>query len=132
MPEATPPRFPVRAVLFWGVGLFMAVALFTFVRDVTVCWRLTSLPGIPPASCAGPQVDALEGPVMVSTKTAPTSTPEASPPEEITYPTWDGSSRINILFVGLRGGDPLDGDCPFCTDTLILVTVDPAGETPVP
>ena len=107
----------------------MAVGLFTFVRDLTVCWRLTSLPGIPPASCAGPQVDAVEGPVIVSTKTTPTSTPEADVPEEITYPTWDGASRINILFVGLRGGDPLEGDCPFCTDTLILLTVDPLSKT---
>jgi LCP family protein required for cell wall assembly len=74
-------------------------------------------------------VDAVEGPVIVSTKAAPTSTPEASVPEEITYPTWDGSSRINILFVGLRGGEPLQEDCPFCTDTLILLTVDPLSKT---
>ena len=107
----------------------MAVGLFTFVRDLTVCWRLTSLPGIPPASCAGPQVHALEGPVLVSTKAVPTSTPEVNELEDITYPTWDGSSRINILFVGLRGGEPLDGDCPFCTDTLILLTVDPLSKT---
>ena len=109
MSEAAFPRFPIRALLFWGVGLLMAAGLFTFVRDLTACWRLTSLPGIPPASCAGPQVDALEGPVFVSTKAAPTSTPEASLPEEITYPAWDGASRINILFVGLRGGEPLEG-----------------------
>jgi LCP family protein required for cell wall assembly len=31
--------------------------------------------------------------------------------------------------VGLRGGDPLEGDCPFCTDTLILLTVDPLTKT---
>ena len=131
MPEAASasPRFPIRALLFWGVGLLMAVGLFTFVRDLTVCWRLTSLPGIPPASCAGPQVEAVQGPVLVTTKAALTSTPEADELEDITYPTWDGASRINILFVGLRGGDPLEGDCPFCTDTLILLTVDPLSKT---
>ncbi len=58
-----------------------------------------------------------------------TSTPEPTLPEEIEYPTWDGGSRINILFVGLRGGDPIEGDCPFCTDTLILLTVDPITKT---
>ena len=131
MPEAASasPRFPIRALLLWGIGLLMAVGLFTFVQDLTVCWRLTSLPGIPPASCAGPQVRALDDPVIVSTKVAPTSAPEAEEVEDIAYPTWDGASRINILFVGLRGGEPLDGDCPFCTDTLILLTVDPLSKT---
>jgi LCP family protein required for cell wall assembly len=129
MPESNFSRFPIRILLFWGVALIMAVALFTSIRGLTVCWRLTSLPGIPPATCAGPQVDAVDEPVMVSTKNVPTSTPEASPPEVTTYPTWDGSSRINILFVGLRGGEPLEADCPFCTDTLILLTADPVSKT---
>ena len=131
MPEAmsVSRRFPIRLLLFLGVVSLVAVGLFTIIRDLTICWRLTSLPGIPPASCTGPQVDALEGPVFVNTKAAPTSTPEASVPDEITYPTWDGASRINILFVGLRGGEPLEGDCPFCTDTLILLTVDPLSKT---
>jgi LCP family protein required for cell wall assembly len=59
----------------------------------------------------------------------PTSTPEFLASESIQYPTWDGGSRINILFVGFRGGDPIKGDCPFCTDTLILLTVDPTTKT---
>ena len=50
-------------------------------------------------------------------------------PEDVGYPTWDGGSRINILFVGLRGGEPTEADCPFCTDTLILLTVDPITKT---
>jgi LCP family protein required for cell wall assembly len=62
-------------------------------------------------------------------KVDPTPTPEPQAPEEVEYPTWDGGSRINILFVGLRGGDPSEGDCPFCTDTLILLTVDPVAKT---
>lgn len=129
MSETGSLRLPIRALLFWAVTSIIALGLFTFVRDLTACWRLTSLPGIPPASCAGPPVDVVEGPVFATTKAAPTPTPEASVPEEITYPTWDGASRINILFVGLRGGDPLEGDCPFCTDTLILLTVDPLSKT---
>jgi LCP family protein required for cell wall assembly len=58
----------------------------------------------------------------------PTATPEPPIPA-VDYPKWDGGSRINILFVGLRGGDPLEADCPFCTDTLILLTVDPLTKT---
>jgi polyisoprenyl-teichoic acid--peptidoglycan teichoic acid transferase len=107
------------------------VGLFSFVRSFTVCWRLTSLQGIPPASCAGETVKPLETPAVSSDPNTPepTSTPEFLASEDFQYPTWDGSSRINILFVGLRGGDPIKGDCPFCTDTLILLTVDPTTKT---
>jgi LCP family protein required for cell wall assembly len=122
-------RFPIRRLVFWGLVLVMAVGLFTFVRDFTACWRLTSLPGIPPANCTNQPITSLEGPVFVTSEETVTPTPEAAVPEDIAYPTWDGGSRINILFVGLRGGDPLEGDCPFCTDTLILLTVDPLKKT---
>ena len=124
-------RFPIRSLVFWGLALIVAAGLFTFVHDFTACWTLTSLPGIAPASCTNGQATSAEGPTFVLAKgtAVPTSTPEAIVPEEIEYPAWDGASRINILFVGLRGGDPLEGDCPFCTDTLILLTVDPLKKT---
>src|SRR5215204_1730828 len=131
MPDINFGRFPIRGLVFWGLSLVMAAGLFTFVRDFTACWRLTSLPGTAPASCTNGQTASPEGPGFVLAKgtAVPTSTPEAVVPEEIEYPTWDGASRINILFVGLRGGDPTQQDCPFCTDTLILLTVDPATKT---
>jgi LCP family protein required for cell wall assembly len=124
-------RFPIRQVIFWTSALIAGVGLFMFIREFTICWRLTSLPGIPPARCAGEAISPLETPVVGDHQIVPTPTstlePEVS--EDIGYPTWDGASRINILFVGLRGGDPLEGDCPFCTDTLILLTVDPTTKT---
>jgi LCP family protein required for cell wall assembly len=131
MPKMNSPRFSIRWILFWGIALMIAAGLYLFVRGLTMCWRITALPGIPPASCAGGTVSVLETPVIVgNTKTPrPTSTPEPQISEDLDYPTWDGASRINILFVGLRGGDPIEGDCPFCTDTLILLTVDPATKT---
>jgi LCP family protein required for cell wall assembly len=124
-------RFPFRAVIFWMSTIITGVGLFIFVREFTVCWRLTSLPGIPPGRCAGEAISPLETPIVgnYQTVSTPTSTPEPEVSEDIEYPTWDGASRINILFVGLRGGDPLEADCPFCTDTLILLTVDPATKT---
>jgi LCP family protein required for cell wall assembly len=131
-PESDAQPFPIRAFIFWALVLVGVVGLFRFTRDVTTCWRLTALPGTAPASCPRSQSAALEGPVFVEEATAvpsiPTSTPEPPIPE-VEYPAWDGGSRINILFVGLRGGDPTDGDCPFCTDTLILLTVDPVSKT---
>jgi LCP family protein required for cell wall assembly len=131
MPDVNFGRFPIRSLVFWGLGLVMAVGLFTFARDFTACWRLTSLPGIPPANCTNQQATSDETPAFVLAQgtAAPTSTPEEIAPEEIEYPTWDGASRINILIVGLRGGDALEVDCPFCTDTLILLTIDPLSKT---
>ena len=131
MPKLDFQRFPIRQIVFWSLTIISAVGLFIFVRDLTVCWRLTSLQGIPPASCAGEAVKPLEMPVVGSKPNTPvpTSTPEFLASEDIQYPTWDGGSRINILFVGFRGGDPIKGDCPFCTDTLILLTVDPTTKT---
>lgn len=131
MDNTNPQRFPILALIFWALVFVGAFALFTSVRDLTTCWRLTSLPGLPPASCTGGQVKALEEPVIVSAGETAVPTATSVPPviEEITYPTWDGASRINILFIGLRGGDPQEGDCPFCTDTLILLTIDPATKT---
>jgi LCP family protein required for cell wall assembly len=132
-PESNTRQFPLRALMFWVLVLVGAVGLFRFTHNLTMCWRLTALPGTPPASCDNTGVAALEGPVFLeegetAVPAVPTVTPEAPIPE-VEYPTWDGGSRINILFVGFRGGDPIDGDCPFCTDTLILLTVDPSTTT---
>jgi LCP family protein required for cell wall assembly len=121
----------VYHVLFWAGSLILAFGVFRFARDFTACWRLTSAPGIPSASCEGEEVRPLEPPVIGKEQNTARSTPVPELPvgEDIEYPTWDGGSRINILFVGLRTIDPGDGGCPFCTDTLILLTVDPITKT---
>ena len=131
MPKINLQKFPIRWVLFWVAALPIVFGMYHFVRGLTVCWELTSLPGDPSSNCEGGVTTALETPVINNDQTTPeaTSTPEFFFSEDIEYPTWDGSSRINILFVGLRGGDPIEGDCPFCTDTLILLTVDPLTKT---
>ncbi len=48
---------------------------------------------------------------------------------QIEMPQWDGGSRINIVFFGLRGGDISGDDCPACTDTIMLLTIDPVTKT---
>jgi polyisoprenyl-teichoic acid--peptidoglycan teichoic acid transferase len=131
-PESNVRPFWIRQILFWSIALGVAVGVFVITRNLTTCWRLTSLQGMPPASCAGRIISPLETPVIgrEKTPTVPTATLEPPAPEEAgDYPTWDGGSRINILFVGLRGGEPTEADCPFCTDTLILLTVDPITRT---
>src|SRR5689334_19459330 len=91
-------HFSIRRIVFWGIGLALAVGLFFFARAFTICWRLTSLEGLPSAGCAGKPVNAIETPVIVNKKATPqpTSTPETQD-QDVEYPTWDGSSRINIL-----------------------------------
>src|SRR6266496_6845507 len=124
-------RFWIGQIIFWGIALGIGAGLYVEARAFTLCWRLTSLPGIPPASCGNGTSSPLGSPVFVDKQIKPTSTATLEPDlsDEVEYPTWDGASRINILFVGLRGGDPTEADCPFCTDTLILLTVDPNTKT---
>lgn len=94
---------------------------------LTACWTLTALPGIPPAYCAGKS-----GTTKLNAPAAPIAglppTPDIAAPE-VQYPQWDGGSRINIVFFGLRGGDISGEDCPACTDTIIVLTIDPDTKT---
>ena len=124
--------FAVRQVAIWGIAAALAFGLYSLVSDLTVCWRLTSLPGVPPAYCEGGTDKPLREFTFVEPRTPAesTATPEPLPfSEDILYPSWDGASRINILFVGLRGGESTEPGCPYCTDTLILLTVDPTTKT---
>jgi hypothetical protein len=131
MPAIRFQKFALGQIIFWGIVLLVAIGLFTFVRALIICWQVTSLPGIPPASCAGVTVNPLGTPIVSGDQSAPGAVSTLPPPitEQIEYPSWDGASRINILFVGLRGGEPTEADCPLCTDTLILITVDPQTKT---
>ena len=125
-----PRRINVRQIIFWGVTIVVAVALFVFLRGLTTCWQVTELPGMRPSSCPGP-ANASSTFTVAANGTAqlpPTPADVAAVPE-VTYPTWDGGSRINIAFFGLRGGDPSQSDCPLCTDTIIVFTVDPVKKT---
>src|SRR5215211_6332637 len=131
MPKTTFQQVWIRYIAFWGIAFIMAVALFSFVHNLTICWHITAMPGLPPSSCAVEEVTALQTPVVGEAQATvqPTATAVPNPFEDMEYPTWDGGSRINILFVGFRGGDPHEEDCPFCTDTLMLMTVDPNTKT---
>ncbi len=131
MPKISLRWSSVRQIVFWSLALICAIGVYLLSRNLTTCWRLTALPGMPPARCTGEAAKTVETSVVANRQITPepSSTPEFFASQDIQYPTWDGGSRINILFVGLRGGDPIKGDCPFCTDTLILLTVDPATKT---
>ncbi len=124
-------RLGARSIVLWGLAFLFAIGIFVFFRGLTTCWRITELPGIPPADCAGAPVNALGTPVLTQQGTAAANlppTPEVSVPE-VQYPQWDGGSRINIVFFGLRGGQASGEGCPLCTDTIIVFTVDPISRT---
>jgi LCP family protein required for cell wall assembly len=108
-----------------GVGLVLAIVLWVFLTGFVSCWQMTTLPGIPLPTCS------TGGSVPVTnpggTPAAQTGTPTLSAPQVKLPPPWDGASRVTMLIVGLRGGD--NQDCPQCTDTLILLTIDPVSKT---
>ena len=109
----------------------LSVSLFFLVRHLTACWQLTALPGFPPSYCAAEPVNPsglTDLNVTGEPSTGSPSTPEVEAPQ-IEMPQWDGGSRVNIVFFGLRGGDISGADCPACTDTIILLTVDPVTKT---
>ena len=116
-------------IAFWGIALILSVGLFFFVRHMTACWQLTALPGSPPDFCTG-EPENLPGLPDLNAE----GMPDVDIPPEIESPTvemprWDGGSRVNIVFFGLRGGDISGEGCPACTDTIILLTVDPISKT---
>ncbi|MCL4530792.1 MAG: LCP family protein [Chloroflexi bacterium] len=118
-------------VFFWCVVIAAAIGIFIYARSFTACWNLTSLPGIPPSTCGGAAETALGTPLVIQGTPAASlpPTPESAPVVE--PPQWDGASRINIVFFGLRssGADISGPNCPACTDTIILFTVDPVSKS---
>ena len=54
-------------------------------------------------------------------------TPVAAP--EVELPTWDGASRVNILFIGLDYRDYIANEGPPRSDSMILFTIDPQSKT---
>ena len=118
-----------QQVVYWGFTLVVAISVFFCVRNLTACWQLTALPGIPPSYCA-PGSENPSGPVDPGVASTPgTDIPAEVAAPEIEIPRWDGGSRINIAFFGLRGGDLRADDCPACTDTILLLTMDPVTRT---
>jgi LCP family protein required for cell wall assembly len=129
------PKFSlslVGKIAFWAVTIGLAAAAFFYARDFTACWNLTGLPGIAPANCgissAGEQFNP-EGTPIAQEEIASLPTPVVSAPELDLPPSWDGASRINILFIGLDYADWREGEGPPRSDTMILFTVDPISKT---
>jgi LCP family protein required for cell wall assembly len=123
------PRLSRGRIIFWGLTLTLSIGLFFLVQHMTACWQLTALPGSRPEYCSG-EGDVLPGAPDLSFERVPDAdTLPKITSSEIEMPHWDGGGRVNIVFFGLRGGDISEDGCPACTDTIILLTVDPITKT---
>jgi len=119
----------------WGFGLVIAVALFLLVRNLTSCWKLTSLPGVPPQSCTG--AEGINSPQATNsgTKEPLNGTPTLDPASTVSAPlvdlppAWDGASRVTVLIIGLDYRDWEAGSGAPRSDTMMLLTIDPQTKT---
>ncbi len=130
LPKIAFKRPSVGGVIFWVIAVGLGVAAFVFARNFLTCWTITNLPGMPPATCGtatsgGPSFNPQESP-GVPEAAIPT---EAPPPADLPAPTWDGGSRVNVLFIGVDARDwEAKKDAPR-SDTMILFTIDPISKT---
>lgn len=123
-------RPTVSQIIFWVVTIALSITAFIVANNFTQCWSFTKLPGIPPAKCGvttdstgfNPETDATQEAVL------PDAPAEVSAPD-VALPSWDGASRINILFIGLDERDLAENEGPPRTDSMIVFTIDPVSKT---
>ena len=128
-------RPTVIQFITWGLGLVIAVALFLFARNLTACWTLTSLPGVPPPVCN--VREAVNNPQSIASGTnEPMSgTPSVEQSSTVSAPlvdlppAWDGASRVTVLIIGLDYRDWEAGSGAPRSDTMMLLTIDPQTKT---
>lgn len=129
-----PKKLPIGRIIFWGITLALAIGGFTLARSMTGCWSITDLPGSKLASCPQGVGDA-GGAFVPADATAvpgealPPPIEEASIPDAPLPPSWDGASRINILFFGLDYREWEANQGPPRSDTMIVFTIDPVAKT---
>ena len=109
----------VLLISFAVVGLLLAFLAGKFIYNTVKSWSITSLPGAPVSSPGSSATTGQIPDLNIQSNTGP----EAK--------SWDGKSRVNILFLGLDATDQreLMEPGPRFSDTMILVTIDPLSQT---
>jgi LCP family protein required for cell wall assembly len=102
-----------RLLLVWlagfaVIGLIAACVFFNLVRELVRNWTTTALVA-PPAT--GLTV----------------TDPKTGQPVAVDIPSWDGVERVTVLVLGIDERKQETG--PFRTDTMLLLTIDPASKT---
>ena len=123
-------RPSISQIIFWVITIALAITAFIVVSNFTQCWSFTNLPGIPPVHCGVTIENGSFTPEPGSTQEAalPAAPVEVAAPE-VALPSWDGASRINILFIGLDERDLEENQGPPRTDSMIVFTIDPVSKT---
>ncbi|MBT3320782.1 MAG: LCP family protein [Anaerolineae bacterium] len=111
-------KLPFGMIITWTIAIAIAIGAFIFLRGFVASMEMVNLPGM--AVVDSPEEVLSEG-------DAPAPAPVVNAPEDNLPPTWDGASRVNILFLGLDARD-LDSDAPR-SDTMIVFTIDPMSKT---
>jgi len=125
-------RIPIKQRIIVAIAFALAIPAFILVRKFVICWSITDLPGMPPASCGvdnvlnGPIIATSQQKTQIEVPDEPISDVDA--PEE-TLPSWDGGSRVTLLFIGLDERDWEAGQGAPRSDTMILFTIDPVSKT---
>jgi LCP family protein required for cell wall assembly len=133
MPKFTLPKISLKipsigSIIYWVIGLGLAVGIMLFARSFTDCWTITELEGAPPASC-GQNRQPEFTPEGTPIATAPVDVTPIVEAPQVESPEWDGGSRVNVLFIGVDYRDWEAGEGAPRSDTMILFTLDPVSKT---
>lgn len=130
IPKPAFKRPSAGGVIFWVIAIGLGAAAFILARNVFTCWTITSLPGVSPDACGASAANLPSFNPQGTPVGAPeAATPQPAAPVDVPPPSWDGGSRVNLLFIGIDARDWQAGvDAPR-SDTLILFTIDPISKT---
>ena len=104
---------PSRLLLLWMGGFLIVAAIaslvfFNLVREIVRTWNTTQLAA--PVASGSTVTD-----------------PQTGKPVVVEIPDWNGLERVTILVLGIDERTQETG--PFRTDTMIVLTLDPASKT---
>lgn len=130
LPQIKFKRPSVGGIIFWVITIGLGVGAMILARGFFACWKITSLPGMAPATCGAQAGDLpVFNPEGTPIATSVAATPEVSAPVDVPPPTWDRGSRVNVLFIGVDARDwEANQEAPR-SDTMILFTIDPITKT---
>jgi LCP family protein required for cell wall assembly len=90
------------------IGLIAACIFFNLIRDLVRNWSTTAL-------------------VAPSASGMTVTDPKTGQPVVVDIPGWDGVERVTVLLLGIDERKQETG--PFRTDTMLVLTIDPASKT---
>ena len=114
-------RISIKQIIVVVVAIALAIPAFILTRNFVVSWQITDLPGVAVKYDNQGQAQA------ASSTEVPTPADPGIPEENL--PSWDGSSRVTLLFIGLDERDWEVGQGAPRSDTMILFTIDPVSKT---